>query len=197
MGKYPRYFDNTYVNLVKASEASGSLAQMLDRIAQQARAEMETRSQVRGAMAYPLVMLLMSFAVSLFLLTYIFPKLTPMFATRGMELPLPTQLMMIASNILLGHPLWVVAVVVAVGGSVLFIRRQPWARRILDAAWIRLPILGPMLQKVAISRSLRTLATSIQAGVPVLDAIELSARVASNVHYEECWLRVGDRVQIG
>ncbi|HPP51519.1 MAG TPA: type II secretion system F family protein, partial [Thermoguttaceae bacterium] len=94
LAKHPKLFDRTYVALVKASEASGALGSMLDRIASYLRKELETRGKVRAAMAYPMVMLVLAVGVTIFLLTYILPKFIPLFASRGVELPKMTRMVM-------------------------------------------------------------------------------------------------------
>jgi type IV pilus assembly protein PilC len=197
LARFPKYFDTTYVNLVKASEASGTLAPMLDRISAQAQSELETRQKVKGALMYPVAMLVMCVGVSIFLLVYVFPKLTPMFATRQIEIPTPTKVMMALSEALTGY--WYVFVIAGgtVVGFVVWMRTRRWGRKALDWMWLHLPVLGPMLRKVALGRSVRTLATTVNAGVPVLEAIELCAGVANNVLYEESWLAAGERVAAG
>src|SRR5690606_11863404 len=145
LSRFPKYFDRTYTNLVKASEASGTLGPMLDRIATQSRKELETRQQVRGALTYPAAMLLMCAAVSVFLLTYVFPKITPMFATRGLDLPTPTLVMMTLSQAMTDF--WYFFVAAAGGGTVfvLYGRKQRWGRLALEWMWLHLPILGPLI----------------------------------------------------
>ena len=98
LASYPKLFDKTYVSLVKASEATGTLGAMLDRIAAHLRKEVETRGKVRAAMAYPMVMMVLALGVTIFLLTYILPKFTPLFKSRGTELPAITNVIMAASN---------------------------------------------------------------------------------------------------
>ncbi|MEX0718008.1 MAG: type II secretion system F family protein [Planctomycetaceae bacterium] len=197
LARFPGQFDSTYVNLVKASEVSGTLAPMLDRISTQARADLETRSKVKGALMYPGVMLLMCVSVSVFLLAYVFPKLTPMFESRSLELPGPTAFMMALSNGMIHGWYWFILGAVAVVGGFLWARKQRWGRIALDWFWIHVPIIGPLLRKVAISRSIRTLATTINAGVPVLEAMRLGSAVSGNVFYERVWEQAAERVTAG
>lgn len=197
LSRYPKQFDKTYVNLVKASEASGTLGTMLERIAVQSRTELETKQKVRGALMYPAAMLAMCIGVSIFLLTYVFPKLMPMFEGRQMEVPTPTLMMISLSYALTHQWYWFILAAVAVITALVYASRQTWGRVGFDWCWLNTPIIGTLTRKVAISRSLRTLSTTINAGVPMLDALELSAGVANNHFYEQCWLDVSEQVTGG
>ncbi len=197
LAKHPKLFDRTYVALVKASEASGTLGPMLERIASYLRKELETRGKVRAAMAYPMVMLVLAIGVTIFLLTYILPKFIPLFASRGVELPKMTRFVMGVSDVLLRYwYCWVAGTGLAIAGFY-WGRRTPAGRQLLDWLKIQMPILGPMFRKVAISRSLRTLGTMLGCGVPMLDSLRLSAEVAGNYHYEKLWHQVLEQVTGG
>jgi len=103
LSKYPKLFDKTYVSLVRASEATGTLGTMLERIATYLRKELETRGKVRAALAYPAVLLVVALGVTIFLLTYVLPKFTPLFNRRGIQLPRTTVFMMGLSDMLTGY----------------------------------------------------------------------------------------------
>ncbi|HEX6984277.1 MAG TPA: type II secretion system F family protein [Planctomycetaceae bacterium] len=197
LARCPRHFDKTYVNLIRAAEASGTLGPMLDRLALRMQAEQETRQKVVGAMIYPAAMLLMCVGTSVFLLTYVFPKLTPMFAARKLDLPTPTKLLMALSAAMTGHWYLFLAGAAAAVGFFLYARTRPWGRQALDRAWLHVPILGPMLRKVILARCLRTLATTVNAGVPMLESLRLAANVSNNVWYERAWLDVAEQVTGG
>ncbi len=197
LAKHPQSFDQTYVNLVRASEASGTLAPMLERIAAQAREQLELAKRVQGAMMYPAVMFVLCVGVCVFLLTYVFPKLLPMFAGREEEIPTPTRVLIAVSDLLRNQWYFVLAAVVALAAGLWWSRRQPWGRRLFDWLWLRLPLVGKLAQKVAVSRSIRTLATTVAAGVPMLEALRLCAGVSNNVFFEEAWLAVSEQVTAG
>lgn len=197
LSRFPKYFDRTYVSLVRASEATGSLGAMLDRIAAYLRKDMETRGKVRAAMAYPTVMMVLATGVTIFLLTYVLPKFMPLFKSRGTNLPKPTLIMMTVSDALLHHwYFWLAGAVAAVGGF-LYARRTRVGRQVIDWVKINMPIVGPMFRKVTISRSIRTLGTMLAAGVPVMEAIRLAGAVSSNYYYEQLWEKVLDEVTTG
>jgi len=197
LARHPKLFGKTYVSLVKASEATGTLGPMLERIAGYLRKEVETRGKVRAAMAYPTVMMVLAVGVTVFLLTYILPKFTPLFKSRGTELPKPTLLMMAISDAFIGYwYFWLAGLILAIAGYVLA-KRTESGRQLLDHVKINLPILGSMFRKVIISRSVRTLGTMLSSGVPMLDAIKLCGEVSGNYHYEKTWAEVRDQVAGG
>ncbi|MDZ7616045.1 MAG: type II secretion system F family protein [Patescibacteria group bacterium] len=197
LARHPKYFDRTFVSLVKASEATGTLAATLDRIAEYLRKEVETRAKVRAAMAYPAVMMVMATGVTIFLLTYILPKFTPLFESKGTELPGPTILVITLSDGLLGYWYFWLAGAVGLVVSVIYAKRTAPGRRAIDWLRINTPIIGPMSRKVTISRSIRTLGTMLQSGVPIMDAIKLAAEVSGNSYYEDLWKHVLDEVAGG
>ena len=176
LSHHPKLFDKTYVSLIRASEASGNMGGMLERIASYLRAEVETVGKVRAAMAYPGVMMFMAIGVTIFLLTYILPKFTPIFRSRGTELPTPTKVMMGISDVLLDHWYFWVAGIVATAMAFFFARRTDLGRQVLDTVKIHMPILGSLFRKVTISRSIRTLGTMLASGVPMLDSLKLWRR---------------------
>jgi type IV pilus assembly protein PilC len=197
LAKYPKLFNKTYISLVKASEATGTLGEMLERISGYLRKETETVGKVRAALAYPAVMLVVATGVTIFLLTYVLPKFAPLFNRPGAKLPAVTKVMMHASDSLLGYWwAWLLGVLV-ISIAIFYGRKTVRGRLTIDGAKINLPIMGPMFRKVAISRSIRTLGTMMASGVPVLEAIKLSADVAGNVFFERLWQDVGSQVTEG
>ncbi len=197
LARHPKLFDRTYISLVKASEATGSLGPMLDRIAATLRKELENRNKVRSAMAYPGVMMGVAVAVTIFLLTYILPKFVPLFKSRGSKLPTPTRIMMAASDVMLQYwYLWLLAAGLTIVGLVLA-RRTEAGRRCFDWIKINLPVLGPMFRKVILSRCIRTLGTMLASGVPVLDALRLCSELAGNYYYKKAWDETREQVTTG
>jgi type IV pilus assembly protein PilC len=197
LNRHPKLFDRTFISLVRAAEATGSLGSMLDRIATYLRKELEMRNKVRAAMAYPMVMMCVAIAVTIFLLTFVLPRFTPMFASRGMELPTPTRVMMAVSGSLTAYwYFWIAGIAASVVG-VVYGRRTPQGMMAIDWIKIHTPIVGPMFRKVILSRSIRTLGTMVGSGVSVLDALQLSADVAGNCFYERVWRNVLDKVTSG
>lgn len=197
LARHPKHFDRTYVSLIRASEQTGTMGEMLDTVAAYLRGQLETRQKVRAALAYPAVMLAVAVAVTIFLLTYILPKFEPLFSRKGVKLPAPTVIMMTASDLMIDYwYLWLAGGVIALVGY-LWGRGTPAGRQILDWLKINLPIVGPMSRKVALSRSIRTLGTMVASGVSMLDAIRIAGEVSSNYYFEQAWMKVLDAVTEG
>ncbi len=197
LAKHPKHFDQTYISLIRASEQTGALAEMLDRIATYLRKETEMRSKVRAAMAYPTVMLVLATGVTIFLLTYVLPKFTPIFERKGITLPTPTVIIIGVSHLILDYWAAWLALVVTISATYLLGRRTATGRKTLDWCKLNMPLVGTLFRKIAISRSIRTLGAMVASGVSMLDSIQLSADVAGNIYYQESWLRVLDAVTRG
>lgn len=185
--RHPRYFDKTFVALIRASEQTGTLGEMLDHIADYMRKDLESRSKVRSALAYPVVMMVLAMSVTTFLLTFVMPKFTPLFARKGIKLPSTTVFLMHLSEAMTEYwYAWLAGAVVLVVGF-LYGRRTDVGRMALDYLRLNMPILGPMFRKVCISRSIRSLGAMVQSGVSVLEALKLSVEVSGNYYYEKAW----------
>ncbi len=195
--KHPQYFDRTYIALVRASEASGQLGEMLERIAEYLRRNLENRAKVRASMAYPAVICVLAIAVTIFLLTFVMPKFTPLFSRQGMDLPKMTVFMMHLSKTLTEYwYAWIGGTIASVTGLVWWLRTEQ-GHRAWDATLIRLPILGPLFRKIILSRSISTLGTMIAAGVSTLEALRLCGESAGNSLYRDLWNDVRERVTTG
>jgi type IV pilus assembly protein PilC len=197
LARHPKLFNQTYVSLIKASEATGTLGEMLDRVAIYLRKEVEARSKIRAAMAYPAVMMVVAVGVTIFLLTYVLPKFAPLFNSKKIKLPTSTVFMMTASECLIGYwYLWLLAVIALVLGFIFGRRTEP-GKKAWDWFKINAPLVGSLNRKTTISRSVRTLGAMVQSGVPMLESIQLTADVAGNYYYERIWLEVLKEVTSG
>jgi type IV pilus assembly protein PilC len=195
--QHPACFDKTYIALVRASEATGTLGEMLEKISNHLRRDLDNRNKVLSAMAYPSIMFVLAVGVTIFLLTYVLPQFTPLFSRKGVQLPAMTRFMMTASDLLINYwPFWLAGSLTGLSGLVFGIRTEA-GRRLWDGMKINLPILGATLRKVIISRSVNTLGTMIGSGVSVLEAIRLTSEVAGNYHYRLIWENVREQVTSG
>jgi type IV pilus assembly protein PilC len=180
MRKHPRAFTDLFVNMVAAGEAGGILDTILLRLAQFLEKNDAIVRKVKGAMVYPIVIISVAAIAITVLLIFVIPTFQNMFASVNLELPLPTRVVIGASNIL-KHYWWLIGGVIA--GAVLLINRYyktAPGKLQLDALLLRAPVIGDLLRKSAVSRFTRTLGTLISSGVSILDGLEITARTAGN-----------------
>ena len=180
LGKHPKAFNELYVNMVAAGEAGGILDTILMRLATFMEKNDALVRKVKGAMIYPgVIMSVAAIAISV-LLIFVIPVFQAMFASVNLELPLPTKIVVAMSEFLLGY-WW--AVLATLGGTVFLLRRYyatQNGRLVIDRLLLRVPVLGDVLRKSAVSRFTRTLGTLISSGVSILDGLEITAKTAGN-----------------
>lgn len=184
--KHPQYFDKLYCNLISAGEQSGALDTILDRVATYKEKSEALKSKIKKAMFYPIAVVLIALLVTGILLIKVVPQFEEVFSGFGAELPLFTQFVIAISDAL--QKWWHTVVISAVAIS-FFINRtlktSQKARNQLDRLLLRLPVFGKILDKSAVARFSRTLATTFSAGVPLVDALDAVAGAAGNVVYRE------------
>jgi len=195
--KHPKLFSPLYVNMVKASEMSGSFGAMLERIAVYLDHKLRTRSMVRGAMVYPVIIAFMAVVTMIFLLTFVLPKFTLLFAGKEALLPKPTKMLLAASAFLRGYWYIVVGVVAALIAGFLYFIHTAFGRVKWDALKLRIPILKRIFRSLCITRSLQTMGEMVNAGVPMLETLKITAEVSGNILYQRMWMRVFRSVKSG
>jgi type IV pilus assembly protein PilC len=195
--RYPKTFSPLYINMVKASELSGGFSKMLDRIAAYLLQQIETISMVRGAMIYPGIIGTMAIGTTVFLLTFVLPRFTVIFKGKEAALPLPTKFLLAISSFMISY--WYIlifSVIAAVWGFILMIRTD-WGRLWWDKVKLTMPIFKKMFRALYITRSLHTMGQLINAGVPMLDTIAITAEISGNTLYRRMWRAVYSAVKQG
>lgn len=180
LGKHPRAFDELYCSMVRAGEASGSLDIILVRLAEFLEATEQLRREIKSAMTYPCVAMVIVLLIASGLLIFIVPQFKEMFEGMGATLPKPTEILIQMSEILREWFLLVVAGIVAASFGIKWYISRPFGRYQWDSLMLRLPVFGPLFKKVSVSRFARTLATLTQSGVPVLQALEIVEKTTGN-----------------
>jgi type IV pilus assembly protein PilC len=188
--RFPKVFSVLYVNMVRASELTGSFGHMLERITEYLTQQAETKRQVVGAMVYPLIIVSMAITTTIFMLVFVLPRFMVLFKGHEDILPLPTKILMAASASLTGFwYLYIVAVIGFAIGSYYFLKTE-YGRTWWDMAKLKIPILKNLCHALYLSRGLRTMGELVNAGVPMLDTIAITAEVSGNIHYARIWQRV-------
>ncbi len=179
---YPKIFDNLYVNMVKAGEAGGVLEVVLGRLAEFAEKSEKIKNKVKGAMIYPVVVLIAAIGITAFLLVTVIPKFKQVFADMmsGEELPAVTQFVIDASEYVQHNGLVVVAFFVAIVAIKKIIGRTEKGAFMFDVLSLRMPVTGTLVQRTAISRLTRTLGTLLASGVPILQSLVIVRDTSGN-----------------
>lgn len=198
MEKHPKQFDRLFISLVDAGEQSGALDQMLERVATYKEKVESLKSQVKKALWYPVAVLTVGISVTMLLLVKVVPEFEKMFQSFGAELPALTQWTMNLSQ--LTQQYWLTLLGTAVGSLILLkaaARRSSGIAYQLDNILLRLPILGDIVDKSAVSRFTRTLATTFSAGVPLIDGLETAAGASDSRVYHKAIHNIRQDVSTG
>jgi type IV pilus assembly protein PilC len=197
MAKHPKVFNRLYVSMVRAGEVGGFLDQVLVKVAETFEKEVALRGKIKSAMTYPVVVFVMVVGIVAAMLVFIVPTFESLYESLGGKLPLPTQLLINASNILRKFFL---LVIVAIGVLVFVFRK--WkatqkGRYAVDKFKLKVKVFGPLFHKTALSRFSRTLATLIRSGVPILQALEIVGETVNNSVISRAVHDVQDSVREG
>ena len=198
LAKHPLYFDDLYVNLVRAGEAGGILETLLDKIATYKEKIEAIKGKIKKALFYPAAVLVMAFVVTAVLMIFVIPQFAALFSDFGAELPAMTVFVINMSNYFVDY-WWMIfgsIAAVFVGFSMLK-KRSARFRRVLDRISLKLPVIGDVLVKATIARFARTLSTMFAAGVPLVEAMDSVAGAAGNVVYADAILRMRDEIATG
>ena len=181
LARHPKVFDPLFINLVAAGEVGGILDTIMNRLAVQLEKADKLRRQVKGALVYPAVTLGVTAICTFILLYYVIPVFGKMFSEMGKALPAMTQAVVDLSDWTKNNVLLVLAVPAAIGFGLNAMSKTPQGRNFLDRTYLRLPVLGDTIRKVAVARFTRTMGTMLSSGVPILDALDIVARASGNV----------------
>jgi len=207
LAQHPRIFNKLYVNMVKAGELGGVLEIVLNRLAEYQEKAQKLKNKIVSAMVYPVIVLFIAMAILVFLMIFIVPKFKEMFAGKetgeAMELPMISQIVFNTSDFFLARPLWVpniVFFIVAVGFIIFLFNlwgRTKGGRQVIDTMKLKMPILGDIQRKSAVSRFSRTLGTLVTSGVPILQALNITRDTAGNVVISQAIEKVHEAVKEG
>ncbi|MBV8781777.1 MAG: type II secretion system F family protein [Phycisphaerae bacterium] len=197
LARHPRTFPRLYIALMKASERSGMLGKMLNRATQYLRDEQDTRRRVKGALTYPAIMLSFAVLTTTFLLAFVMPKFTVIYASKGAALPVPTRVLMAMSDALVTNWMAITGSVVGTAIAGYFYFRAATGRRQWHWLQLRLPLIGPMFRKMHLARGMRMIGTMAGAGVGLIDCVTTATDLSENVYFEELWKDVSLKIQTG
>ena len=195
--RYPKTFSPLYINMVKASELSGGFSKMLDRIAVYLAQQIETRAMVVGAMIYPGIIGTLAMGTTVFLLVFVLPRFMKIFEGKEAALPLPTKFLLALSSFMTNYWYVILGGLVAFVWGFFLMLKTEWGRVWFDKTKLTVPLFKKMFRALYISRGLHTMGQLVNAGVPILDTISITADISGNVLYKRMWKSVYSAVKQG
>jgi type IV pilus assembly protein PilC len=197
MSKQPKAFDNLYVNMVKAGEASGALEIILQRLAEFKERAQTLKRKVKGAMIYPCAVITVATLIVGFIMYYIIPKFKKIFADFGTELPAITEMLITISDWVVNYFYLIPAIPFALWLFVKIVRKNKTGAYVVDKISLKIPLLGSILSKSTVARTCRTLGTLIASGVPILEAIIIARDTAGNAVFARAFDQIYSAIREG
>ncbi|HTQ62443.1 MAG TPA: type II secretion system F family protein [Candidatus Solibacter sp.] len=198
MRQYPKVFDSLYVNMVEAGETGGILDTILQRLSSYIEKNVKLQRAVKSAMVYPIGVLTVAGGVIILLLWKVVPIFATLFAGLGVDLPLPTKIVIGLSHLI--GSIFGLLMLVALGAGIFGLKiwyGTPQGRYALDSMILRLPVIGILMRKIAVARFTRTLGTLISSGVPILEGLDITAKTAGNAVVEKALQQVRKSLEEG
>ena len=198
LAKYPKIFDELFVSLVAAGEIGGILDTIMKRLSEYVEKKERLQRKVKGAMVYPTAILIITLALVVVMLKWVVPTFEKMFADFGKQaLPAPTQILIdLSKSFAQTWYLWAIGLAGIIVSITLF-KRSKFGRESLDRLYIIMPVVGPVIRKIAVARFTRTLGTLLTSGVPILEALMTVAKASGNSVIERAVLFARDRISEG
>jgi type IV pilus assembly protein PilC len=196
-GKHPKCFDRLYVNMVKAGEAGGALEVILQRLADFKEKAQSLKRKITGAMVYPIVVITVAVLILSFIMIFIIPKFEKIFADFKMKLPWITQMLIDTSRWFVRY--WYILPLIPIALWLFFklIRLNKTGNYVMDRLKLYMPVMGNLIEKTVVARTMRTLGTLVSSGVPILEALSIVRETCMNAVFEECYKRVYESIREG
>jgi len=195
--KHPKVFSDLYTSMVQAGEIAGILDTILVRLANYLEKTAKLKSKIKGAMIYPSCIVIAAILVTTVLLVWVIPVFADVFKSFGAELPLPTQIVIRISEFTINHVWMILGTPVLLFAGLRQAYRTEGGQHWIDSTSLRLPVFGPLIRKAAVARFTRTLGTLVSSGVPILDALAITARTAGNKVLERAIVQARSSIASG
>ncbi len=197
LSKHPRVFDELFVSLIEAGEIGGILDTILNRLAIFLEKSIKLKRQIKGALIYPAAIITVATIVTIVILIFVIPTFQKMFEGFDAALPLPTQIVIALSNFVQNYILLIIVGFIAAGFGVRQLYRTEAGRKVIDKMALKAPLVGPIIRKSAVARFTRTLGTMVSSGVPILEALTITARTSGNRTIEQAILQTRSSISEG
>ncbi|MBW1969855.1 MAG: type II secretion system F family protein [Deltaproteobacteria bacterium] len=183
--KYPKQFDNLFVNMIAAGEAGGILDTILRRLSAYMEKAAKLKAKIKGGMTYPIVTIIIAIIVIAIIMVFVIPVFEEMFEGMGGALPVPTQIVVNMSRFIKSNILYIIGLIGALIFAIRHFYKTEKGQTLMDDLFLRIPLFGPLIRKAAVSKFTRTMGTMLGSGVAILDALEIVAKTAGNKTIEK------------
>ncbi|HWL94663.1 MAG TPA: type II secretion system F family protein [Phycisphaerae bacterium] len=197
LAEHPTVFPSLYISLIKASEASGQLAPILERLSDYLERQRDLKKKIKSAITYPIVMCIFALGTTAFLVSFVLPRFAEIYSGREDALPKLTKWLLGFADLMSSYGLYVLGASILACGGAWYYFRTPAGRWRADGLRLGMPLVGKLFHKSTLARSLRTLGTMIQSGVSMLDSVTLTTQASGSLHYEQMWTTVRERIERG
>ncbi len=194
---YPKVFSELFVNMIRAGEKSGKLEEVLEQIATQLRKSHALVSKVRGALTYPIIVVLAMIGIGTGMMVFVVPQITSVFEEVHATLPLPTRILVATSHFLVTHGVWVALGVIVLGAGFVQVIHLPKGRRLWHGLLLKLPIVSPILKKINLAKFSRTFSSLLKTDIPIVQAFHITASTLGNSLYREAVEEAAEQVKKG
>ena len=184
LGKHPKVFPKIFIAMVHAGEQSGTLADSLKIVASQMDSSYALDRRIRGALMYPAVIFTAMIIIAILMFIFVIPTLLKTFTDLHVKLPLTTQIILNISNTVQHQGLFVLTIVLALIGILMWWSRQPFGKKVIHGFFLKMPVIGILVQEVNTARTARTLSSLLGSGVDVVESVNITATVVQNVHFQ-------------
>ncbi|MBI5814289.1 MAG: type II secretion system F family protein [Nitrospinae bacterium] len=195
--KHPKTFDELFTNMIEAGEVGGILDKILDRLAAYMEKAMALKGKIKAALVYPSIIVTVAITVVVFLLVFVIPMFGKMFSDFGGKLPMPTQIVIVASDFVITYWYAVGFIPAGIITAFIYIRKNDKGKLYTDRLFIKLPVIGNLIQKVAVAKFTRTMGTLISSGVPIIEGLNITAKTAGQKVIEMAVLNIIDDIKQG
>ncbi len=197
MSRYPNVFSPIFINMVRVGEASGELDKNLSYLSEQMQRDYDLVSKARGAMTYPIVIIIALSLVGFLMFTFVLPKLTETFKDFNTQLPIMTRVVMGLVDVFARFGILIFFGALSLVGAFLYWRRTEGGKKILHKVVFYIPIISKIVVQINLARFLRVFASLIRSGMPIVEALDISSHVVGNIYYQKIIAEAGSKVKIG
>lgn len=194
---YQKIFGELFINMIKAGEASGKLEDVLKQLFTQMKKDHDIIAKVRGAMIYPMIVVIMMLAIGILMMLYVIPTITNVFKEINAPLPLPTRILITVSDFLVAHGLFVLIGVIILVIIFVSIIKSPQGKYQFHKILLKLPVAGKIIKKINLARFCRTLSSLLKTDIPIVQSFEITSRILSNLLYRESLLEAKEKIKKG